>query len=85
MASFSDRLATLCGPLDPTRHAAELARLRACRGLPDLDALAREGWLTAPGPKVRLKLVRQGLREVLGNGDDKIDQILTLGKHQDAY
>lgn len=59
-ASFADRLAALCAPLDPVKHAAELARLRACRGLPDLDAIARDGWLTAPGPKVRLKLVRHG-------------------------
>jgi type I restriction enzyme R subunit len=43
---------------------------------------AQDGWREHP---VRLKLVRQGLREVLGDDDERIDQILTLGKHQDAY
>lgn len=60
MASFSDRIAALCAPLDPVRHGAELARLRACRALTDLDAVARDGWLTPATQKVRLKLVRHG-------------------------
>jgi hypothetical protein len=59
-ASFAERVAALTAPLDPGKHAAELAKLRACRGLPDLDALARDGWLTPPGPRIRLKLVRHG-------------------------
>jgi type I restriction enzyme R subunit len=43
---------------------------------------AQDGWREHP---VRLKLVRQGLREVLGNDEDRIEQVLTLGKHQDGY
>jgi type I restriction enzyme R subunit len=43
---------------------------------------AQDGWREHP---VRLKLVRQGLRQVLGNEDDRIEKILTLGMHQDGY
>ncbi|MCA9490376.1 MAG: hypothetical protein KC621_10640 [Myxococcales bacterium] len=60
MKSFPERLAALIAPLDPVAHAAEIERLRAARGLPDLDALARDGWLTPEGRRIRLKLVRHG-------------------------
>lgn len=43
---------------------------------------AQDGWREHP---VRLKLVRQGLREVLGGDEERIEQVLALGKHQDGY
>jgi hypothetical protein len=60
MSSFESRLDALAAGLDPTAHAAELARLRACRTLADLTALAATGWLTAEGPGKRVRLVRHG-------------------------
>lgn len=43
---------------------------------------AQDGWREHP---VRLKLVRHRLREVLGSDDERIEQLLALGKHQDGY
>lgn len=60
MPSVDERVRTLLRPLDPERHAAEIAKLRACRAVADLERLARDGWLTGPGPGPRLKLVRHG-------------------------
>ncbi len=61
MASFQQSLAELVGPLDPTKHAAELVRLRHCRSLADLAAIAAgDGWLTVAAQKKRLKLVKHG-------------------------
>jgi hypothetical protein len=57
---FEERLASLLGGLDPARHAGEIARLSACKALTDLDALARDGWLTPAGTNPRVKLVRHG-------------------------
>jgi hypothetical protein len=68
MAFSIDPLVT---PLDATKHAREIARLRQCRSVADLDNLAREGWLISdplPGagragsdPRdPRLKLIRHG-------------------------
>ncbi|MEQ1565205.1 MAG: hypothetical protein ABMA64_06165 [Myxococcota bacterium] len=58
MTPFPARLAALITPLDPTRHGSEIAVLRSCRSLAELEA--RVGWLTAEGAPVRLKLVRHG-------------------------
>ena len=58
--TLPQRIETLCGGLDPKAHASEIARLRGCRSLADLEALAREGWLTAATTGVRLRLVRHG-------------------------
>jgi hypothetical protein len=60
MATLSERLDTLVRPMDPSRHSAEIARIRSCKALSDLEALARDGWLTAPTRGPRLKLVRHG-------------------------
>lgn len=60
MKSFPERLAALTAPLDPTTHAKELDLLRACRSVADLDARARDGWISPDGQRVRLKLVRHG-------------------------
>jgi hypothetical protein len=57
---LEERLAKLLAPLDPVRHARERDRLQRARSLADLDALAREGWLTPQGENPRLKLVRHG-------------------------
>lgn len=58
--TFAQRLETLCRGLDPAKHASELARLRGCRSLGDLEGLARDGWLTAAAGGERLRLVRHG-------------------------
>lgn len=60
MSSFAISLDRLVAPLDPARHAAEIAKLRACRSLPDLERLAQEAWLTPGTRDPRLKLVRHG-------------------------
>lgn len=62
MARFADALDTLIEGLDPEQHAAEIQRLRRCRSVKDLDALAEEsrGFLTPQGEKVRLRLVKHG-------------------------
>ncbi|MEZ4237759.1 MAG: hypothetical protein R3F59_16755 [Myxococcota bacterium] len=57
-APFADRLDTLVRPLDPARHAHEIALLQRCRSLPELEGLV--GWLSPEGQAVRLKLVRHG-------------------------
>lgn len=54
------RINTLVAGLDPAKHAREIAKLRAARALPALEALAREGWLTPEGTPSRLRLVRHG-------------------------
>jgi hypothetical protein len=56
------RIDQLVAGLSPDRHAAEIAQLRACKSLPDLDRLAErsQGWLTAEGIRQRLRLVRHG-------------------------
>lgn len=59
-AGFHTSLERLVGPLDPTHHAQEIARLRSCRTLADLEALARDGWLGPSPREPRLKLVRHG-------------------------
>lgn len=59
-AAFDDRLAALLRGLDREKHAREISRLLACRSLADLDALARDGWLTPAGSNPRVKLVRHG-------------------------
>ena len=57
MAFSIDPLVT---PLDGTKHAREIARLRQCRSVADLDNLAREGWLISDPKDPRLKLIRHG-------------------------
>lgn len=59
--AFAQDLDVLVAPLDPAGHAAEIARLRACRTTADLDAVvAQGGWLTAGTRDPRLKLVKHG-------------------------
>lgn len=59
--SVEARIQTLLRGLDPAVHAGEIAKLRACRGLADLEAIARGGgWLTPEGRGPRVKLVRHG-------------------------
>lgn len=57
---LADRLAKLIAGLDPSRHAAERARLGGCRTLADLERLAVDGWLTTATTGERLRLVRHG-------------------------
>lgn len=58
--SFQRNLQNLIQQLDPALHSAEIAILGRCRGLHDLEGLAKRGWLTSDGPRKRLKLVRHG-------------------------
>jgi hypothetical protein len=60
MSTVQQRIDQLVAGLTPAQHSAEIARLRACRSLPELERLAQEGWLTAEGPRQRLRLVRHG-------------------------
>lgn len=60
MSGWAERVATLIRGLDPVRHAAEIGRLRSCRTLADLEALARDAWLTQTAAGERLRLVRHG-------------------------
>ncbi len=60
MKRFEDRVAELVCGLDPVRHTREIARLSACRTLADLEAIARDGWLTPVVTNPRIKLVRHG-------------------------
>lgn len=60
MSALAERVAVLTRGLDPTRHADEIGRLRGCRALADLEALARDGWLTRATTGERLRLVRHG-------------------------
>lgn len=60
MAGIADRVAVLTKGLDPTKHADEIGRLRGCRVLGDLEALAKDGWLTRQATGERLRLVRHG-------------------------
>lgn len=61
MADFQRHLDALVAPLDPARHAAEIARLRACRTLADLEAIVgRGGWIGDKPRDPRLKLVKHG-------------------------
>ena len=58
--TFQERLHALTRPLDPVKHNVEIKRLETAKKLADLEAIAREGWIT-PGTKdPRLKLVRHG-------------------------
>lgn len=57
MAFSTEELIT---PLDPVKHAREIARLRSCRTLAHLDQLVTEGWLLPDGKDPRLKLIRHG-------------------------
>ncbi|MEQ1506818.1 MAG: hypothetical protein ABMB14_31615 [Myxococcota bacterium] len=58
--SVGERVATLVRGMDATRHADEIARLQRCRTVADLEAAARDGWLTARPTGERLRLVRHG-------------------------
>jgi hypothetical protein len=58
--NLQQRIDQLVAGLSPAQHATEIARLRACRNLPELERLSQEGWLTPEGAKQRLKLVRHG-------------------------
>lgn len=58
--TFPERVALLIEGLSPAAHPAEIAALRACRALPDLERLAAAGWLTAEGARKRVRLVRHG-------------------------
>lgn len=58
--SFAMSLSRLVAPLDPRRHATEIAQLRACRSVQDLERLSQSGWLTPGSKDPRLKLVRHG-------------------------
>lgn len=58
---FASDLETLVAPLDAARHAAEVARLRACRSTKDLDVIVQQGgWLSDSPRDPRLKLVKHG-------------------------
>lgn len=59
-ATFHERLHALIRPLDPTAHAAEIKRLQSAKNLGDLEAIARDGWITPGTRDPRLKLVRHG-------------------------
>ena len=58
--SYDDRLRALLAGLNPATHAGEIAKLRACRSLPALEALAQVGFLTPEGRGTRVRLVRHG-------------------------
>jgi hypothetical protein len=77
--TFDQRLAALLAGLDPEKHARERAKLVACRSLADLEALARDGWLT-PAGNPRIKLVRHGSGTFLVvNYDDGWSSTLAQG------
>ncbi len=63
--SYAADLSALIAKLDPERHATEISRLRSCRTRADLDALARDGWLSSDPVEPRLKLILHGSGTVL--------------------
>lgn len=59
MAAFGFHLDRLIDGLDPAKHSVEIARLRRCRSVDELQRLADDGgWLTPGSRDPRLKLVR---------------------------
>lgn len=58
---FDEVIRRLTGPLDAEAHAVEVATLKRCRSLRDLEQIAADGgWLTPGTADPRLKLVRHG-------------------------
>ena len=59
MANFTFHLTHLIDPMDPQKYPTEIRRLKQCRSVADLYALAASGgWLTPGTRDPRLKLVR---------------------------
>lgn len=60
MASYDFALMGLIDPIDPEAYGSEIARLKRCRSVRDLERLATAGWLSDAGRDPRLKLIRHG-------------------------
>jgi hypothetical protein len=64
LPSFDASLKELIAPLDKSRHAIEIGRLKVARSFEDLDRMAKEagGWLTPGSIDPRLRLVQHNVR-----------------------
>lgn len=64
MAAFDASLKELMTPLDPSRHAIEIMRLKTARSFEDLLRIVTEqgGWLTPGSIEPRLRLVQHNVR-----------------------
>lgn len=56
--TFASDLEALVGQLDATRWPDEVEKLKRVRSLRELEALAKDGWLSRGTRDPRLKLVR---------------------------
>ena len=59
MADFTFHRDALIDGLDPTKHSVEIDKLKRCRSVRDLEAIASSGgWLSPGTTDPRIKLVR---------------------------
>lgn len=64
MAAFDVSMKELLAPLDTSRHAIEIMRLKSARSFEDMLRMVTEqgGWLTPGSIEPRLRLVQHNVR-----------------------